>query len=255
MVLIKDITSNVLQRNLSELILLVTTSNNSTCLNDSHFQCSTYAVNIPDSIEIIEAATDNPLFYRRSEQLTVTDGRNLIYFPVDIEHQLQHNRFSEINKRQLHHNDPEDKKVIRKLIEKALDIAIRKTTEKRMLQGIYLLEDPISLYRCEKAKLYLGFSLRVKLQDSYKGKEADGISKSPVKTVIETIPQAYIRESVLDYVNFRRQGGASANAIVKTLTTYRNKVVVAPSGTYGSIVDVIMQKAGSQKVSDTDNGH
>jgi len=33
----------------------------------------------------------------------------------------------------------------------------------RMMQGIYLLEEPISLYRCERAELYLGFSLRVNL--------------------------------------------------------------------------------------------
>jgi hypothetical protein len=36
------------------------------------------------------------------------------------------------------------------------------------------------------------------------------------------------------------------------LTKYRNKVIVAPSGNYGCIVDVIARKAGSQPVSDTD---
>jgi hypothetical protein len=72
------------------------------------------------------------------------------------------------------------------------------------------------------------------------------------KAVIATTPQASVRESVLDYVNFRRQRGASANAVVKGLTTYRNKVVVAPSGSYGSIVDVIIRKEGSQLVSETD---
>ena len=34
-----------------------------------------------------------------------------------------------------------------------------------MMQGIFLVEDPISLYRCEKARLYLGFSLRVTVKD------------------------------------------------------------------------------------------
>ena len=34
-----------------------------------------------------------------------------------------------------------------------------------MMQGIFLVEDPISLYRCEKARLYLGFSLRVTIRD------------------------------------------------------------------------------------------
>jgi hypothetical protein len=34
-----------------------------------------------------------------------------------------------------------------------------------MMQGIYLLEEPILLYRCEKAKLYLGFSVRVNIRE------------------------------------------------------------------------------------------
>ena len=34
--------------------------------------------------------------------------------------------------------------------------------------------------------------------------------------------------------------------------TYRNRVIVAPTGNYGSIAEVIMRKAGNQKVSDMD---
>ncbi len=110
-----------------------------------------------------------------------------------------------------------------------------------MMQGIYLLEEPISLYRCERAKLYLGFSLRVSLigEDS--------------EVTVEATPQAYVRESVLDYVKLRRERGATANAVVRNLLTYRNKVIVAPSGNYGCIVDVVTKNAGSQQVSETDN--
>jgi hypothetical protein len=265
MVLTKDIASNVLQKNLSELILSVTAPNNAYINNNNNlFQSSISTIRIPDSIDIIEAVTDNPLSYRSSEQLIVTDGRNLVYFPVDLE--LNHlrlqscnHKFSEVNKRHLLPSDPEDKKIIRRLIEKALDILIRKSTGKRMMQGIFLVEDPISLYRCEKARLYLGFSLRVTIKDPDNNvDDADKVSASSespsvAKALIETTPQAYVRESILDYVNFRRQRGASANAVVKGLTTYRNKVVVAPSGSYGSIVDVIIRKAGSQIVSETDS--
>ena len=60
--------------------------------------------------------------------------------------------------------DVQDRKVIKRLIEKALDIKIKKTTGRRMMQGIYLLEEPTSLFRCEKAKLYLGFSVRVNIK-------------------------------------------------------------------------------------------
>jgi hypothetical protein len=261
MVLTKDIASNVLQKNLSELILNVTAPNNA-YINNNLFQSSISAIRIPESIDIIEAVTDNPLSYRSSEQLIVTDGRNLVYFPVDLE--LNHLRlqscttFSEVNERKLKSSDLEDKKIIRRLIEKALDILIRKSAGKRMMQGIFLIEDPISLYRCEKARLYLGFSLRVTIRDPDNNVDdadkvsASGESPSVVKAVIEMTPQAHVRESVLDYVNYRRQRGASANAVVKGLTTYRNKVVIAPSGSYGSIFDVIIRKAGSQIVSETD---
>ena len=61
-----------------------------------------------------------------------------------------------------------------------------------------------------------------------------------------------MRESVLDYVKLRRERGASANAIARNLTTYRNRVIVAPTGNYGSIAEVIMRKAGNHKVSDND---
>ena len=263
MVLTKDIASNVLQKNLSELILSVTAPNNAYINSTSNlFQSSISTLRIPESIDIVEAVTDNPFSFRSSEQLIVTDGRNLVYFPVDLE--LNHLKlqscttFSEVNERKLKSSDIDDKKILRKLTEKALDILIRKSTGKRMMQGIFLIEDPISLYRCEKARLYLGFSLRVTIKDPDNNvDDADKVSASSessavAKAVIETTPQAYVRESVLDYVSHRRHRGASANAVVKGLTTYRNKVVIAPSGSYGSIVDVVIRKAGSQIVSETD---
>jgi predicted nucleotidyltransferase len=69
------------------------------------------------------------------------------------------------------------------------------------MHGIFLLEEPIPLYRCEKARLYLGFSTRVSIQESNNRMD----------------PQAYVRESVLDYVQLRRERGASATAIEREL--------------------------------------
>ena len=196
-------------------------------------------IKIPESIEIIEAVTENTSSssYRRNGKLIVSDGRNLVFFPLELEEEEAHH-FSEHVKRLLKTSDLEDRKIIKKLIEKALDINIKKVTGMRMMQGIYLLEEPISLYRCERAKLYLGFSLRVSLigEDS--------------EVTVEATPQAYVRESVLDYVKLRRERGATANAVVRNLLTYRNKVIVAPSGNYGCIVDVVTKKAGSQQVSE-----
>src|SRR5437899_9075802 len=107
------------------------------------------------------------------------------------------------------------------------------------MHGIFLFEDPIPLYRCERARLYIGFSLRVNLNEKN-------------EAVLEFTPQAYVRESVLDYVSLRRERGASANAIFRNLMTYRNNVIVAPTGNYGSITEVITRKAGTQKISETD---
>ena len=170
----------------------------------------------------------------------MTDGRNLVFLPTNEEH-----NFTDFLKRELHAADPEDRKIIRRLIEKSLEISIKRITGKRLIHGIFLLEDPILLHRCERANLYLGFSVRANLTEKEDGRVEEA--------VIELAPQAYVRESILDYVNLRRERGASANAIARNLTTYRNRVIVAPSGNYGSIIEVIMRKAGSQKVSDTDN--
>jgi hypothetical protein len=115
----------------------------------------------------------------------------------------------------------------------------------KKMQGTYLPEEPVPLYRCEQAKLYLGFSVRVIIRD----KEAENRAVA----IIEATPQSYVRESVLDYIRLRRGRGASANSLISNLTKYRNKVIVAPSGSYGCIVDVMSKKAGSQQVSDSDH--
>ena len=235
MVLTKDIASRVLNRNLAELVLLASQNKPLVQIQQQPFPVK---IKIPDSLEITEAVTESASSYRSNGKLIVTDGRNLVFFPPGEE---EAHKFSEHIKRPLKTSDIEDRKIIKKLIEKALDIRIKKITGMRMMQGIYLLEEPISLYKCERAKLYLGFSLRVSLigEDN--------------QVTVEAIPQAYVRESVLDYVKLRRELGATANAVVRNLLTYRNKVIVAPSGNYGCVVEVITTKAGDQRVSETDN--
>src|SRR5215217_8090393 len=248
MVLTKDIASKVLQRKLAELVLLASsktkplTPNNSNQYPTQLPPSSEITLKLPDTIDIIEAVTEDvsPSSFRSSDKVIISDGRNLLYFPPNEEDEQ---KFSEYVKRLLKVSDVEDRKIIRRLIEKALDIGIRKVTGMRKMQGIYLLEEPVSLYRCEQAKLYLGFSIRVIIKEQNKKTVA----------IIEAIPQSYVRESVLDYVRLRRGRGSSANSVINNLTKYRNKVIVAPSGNYGCIVDVIARKAGSQQVSDTDH--
>ncbi len=247
MVLTKDIASRIMQRNLSELILLAsqTQLTPTDSLNSKFHSSSIYSLNVPENIEVIEAVTDNPsTSYRKSNKLIVTDGSNLLFMPTNEEH-----HFVESNKRSLKNTDSEDKKIIRRLIEKAIDLSIRKITGKGMLQGIYLLEEPLNLYGCEKANLYLGFSLRITIKD----KRNDDDGANGVKAHVEAIPQAYVRESVLDYIKLRRENGATADLVIRHLTGSRNKVIVAPSGNYGIIVDIISRKASEQTISETDS--
>ena len=107
----------------------------------------------------------------------------------------ENTKFSESVKRPLKTSDAQDRQIIKRLIEKTLDISIKKATGMRMMQGIYLLEEPIPLYRCERAKLYLGFSVELNLRENDTGTRA----------TVELTPQAYVRESVLDYVKLRRK--------------------------------------------------
>jgi hypothetical protein len=124
-------------------------------------------------------------------------------------------------------------------------MSIQNITEKRMRHGIYLLEDPIALYRCERAQLYLGFSvaIRVDTEQPYRNK---------LRLVMELSPHAYVRESALDYIRMRREAGATAKAVIRMLLNNRNKIIVAPTGHFGSIIDVISIKASNQVVSELD---
>ena len=252
MVLTKDITSKVLQRNLAELVLLASSKIEPSRVNQT--LSSEITLRIPESIDVVEAVMEDASSssFRKSDKVIITDGRNLVYFPPGEENEQ---KFSEYIKRPLNTLDNEDRKIIRRLIDKSLDIGIRKATGLRKMQGIYLLEEPIPLYRCEQAKLYLGFSIQVSIRDEKKDDDdnLNNSNKASTFAVIEAIPQSYVRESVLDYVRLRRGRGASANAVINNLTKYRNKVIVAPSGNYGCIVDVIARKAGSMPVSHTDH--
>ena len=186
MVLTKDVASRILQRNLSELILLATQTKLSpeNYSNNTFLSSSIYQIKVPETVEVIEAVTENPSSYRKSDKLIVCDGRNLVFIAPNEQHY-----FVEFAKRTLNSAEIEDKKIIRRLIEKAIDINIRKQTGKGMLQGIYLLEEPLKLYRCEKASLYLGFSLSVYIKQKQEG--------DSVIANVEATPQAYVRESVL----------------------------------------------------------
>ena len=88
MVLTKDLAAKVLQRNLSQLILNASLNQNSqqeqTQPNDNSI--STLSIEVPSSFDVMEAVLPenvSPSLYVRSSKLIVSDGRNLVYFPVN----------------------------------------------------------------------------------------------------------------------------------------------------------------------------
>lgn len=254
MVLTKDIAAKVLQKNLSQLILQASLNQNRPQEDQSQQltseSISTLDVELPSSFDVCEAVLPenvSPSYYTKSDKLIVSDGRNLVYFPAD-DNELKP-KFAELNTRRLDSNGPEaaeDIKIIRRLVERAFSMNIQNITEKRMRHGIYLLDDPVPLYRCERAQSYLGFSVDVRVNTNQQYLQK-------LQLMVELKPQAFVRESVLDYIRMRREQGASANAVIRMLLNYRNKVIVAPTGHFGSIVDVVSRKAGDQTVSELDS--
>jgi hypothetical protein len=251
-ILTRDIAANLLQKNLSQLILHASLSQSheyeSQPTTDNPI--SVLNLQVPSSFEIMEAVLPKNVstsFYTKSDKLIVSDGRNLVYFPTS-DSELK-SKFTELNVRRLDVNGTdsiEDIKIIRRLVERAISMNIQSITERRMKHGIYLLEDPISLYRCERTKLYLGFYADIRIDTHQQHSQQQQL-------VIELNPHAYVRESVLDYIKLRRERGASANAVIRMLLNYRSKVIVAPTGHFGSIVEVISKKASDQLVSKHDN--
>ena len=101
MVLTKDIASKVLQRNLAELVLLASSKGGLPRQNNnSQPPSSEITLKIPDSIDVIEAVTEDvsPSSFRSSDKVIITDGRNLVYFPPNEEDER---KFSEYVKRSL----------------------------------------------------------------------------------------------------------------------------------------------------------
>ena len=250
-VITKDIAAKVLQRNLSQLILQASLNQNHEHQGQpNNNSISTLSIEIPSTFDVVEAVLPDNVsasFYTRSDKLIVSDGRNLVYFPVN-DTDLRA-KFAELNIRRLNTNGAEsmeDIKIIRRLVERAISMSIQNITEKRLRHGIYLLESPIPLYRCERAQLFLGFSVDIRIDTHQQ-------QRNKLQLLIELTPHAYVRESVLDYIRLRRENGATANAVIRMLLNSRNRVIVAPTGHYGSIVDVVSKKACNQLVSERDN--
>lgn len=228
----RHIAAKMLGRSLGEIFFLLNTKAPQAV---SGFELITFHLNLPQELDVIEVVVENASCLRSRDRLMVTDGFTLAYFLLDRD---LPNDAVEISRKKLDPSDPRESKILRRLIEKVIEFKIREITGKPLLHGLYLLDDPIPLYGCERAKLYLGFTVKARLLDG--------------KVVIEASPQALVRESVWEYVKWRRGRGASANAIERMLRTYRSHVLLAPLGQLGHIEGLIFKRAGEQAVSDND---
>jgi hypothetical protein len=132
--------------------------------------------------------------------------------------------------RKLDLSKPEDRRDLTRLASKLVESRVRAITELPKTNGILLTENPVQLYRTENAKLHIGFKLKLRLRE-------DG------RLIVEALPTAETFESLLDYVNWRRQRGASPKATKNTILNYRNNAVFAPNGELASIVDLQFKKA------------
>ncbi len=230
----RHLTAKVLQRSLGEILYLANTPKART---ENCFETMSFKLRLPHDIDIVEGVVEDALSFRRTDKLLVPDGFTLLYFPKGLK--MPSLPFNGTSEKRLDACNPDDSRILRKFVEKALDIKIREITGMSKVHDMYLLEEPSQIYSCELAKLYVGFSVKTAIGQDI----AD----------VESTPEAFLRENVWNYVKWRRTRGASANSIKHALLTQRSNVVLAPSNRYGHIEELIFKRAGDQKVSEHDS--
>ena len=196
------------------------------------FATETYKLTLSNPIEICEAYADAPDDYRSAQSPVVVDlNDSRIIYPND----LQPRETFGNEKRTLDLRKAEDRRDLSRLAERLLEIKLRKLTGLPKVNGILLTDRPINLYHTENAKLYAGFRIRINVTASNELR-------------IQVQPSTEVYESLLDYVRFRRERGASSTSIRNFILNYRRNVVFAPSGELASIVNLKFMKASEFKV-------
>ncbi|GAJ01929.1 unnamed protein product, partial [marine sediment metagenome] len=227
----KYLASKLLGRKLSEIFFLANAPN---IPQPKGFEVLSFQMTMPEHLDVVEAIVDDPSKHCQHDRLIISDGKMRIHYPPSEKvESILSSRY-----RRLYPGDRDDWWIYKRFVAKALDMKIRMITGRSKIHGIHLLENPIPLYSCEKAELYVGFSTTLKEHKN--------------KLLLEAYPQVYVRESVLDYINYRRSRGASAKGIENTLLDRRSSVVLAPTGHRGYIEELIYKKAGKLKVSELD---
>jgi hypothetical protein len=231
MVMGRYLSSKVLGRNLGEVFHLARTRRVEFL---DGFKPVAFNLALPDKLSIMEALVEDPSKHRKHGKLVISDGVMRIFFPKGEELCGDFDAKEMV----LNRGDEQDRKLTRRLVEKAIEIRIDGIIGRSRAHGMYSLEDPLPLYWCERAKLYVGFSIDIAI--------ADG------RIIVEALPQARVQESVLEYIRWRRERGATAQAIERNLLTYRANVVTAPFGHPAKIEELVFARAGEEVVSELD---
>ncbi|MFQ5998353.1 MAG: hypothetical protein ACE5KO_03520 [Candidatus Bathyarchaeia archaeon] len=227
----ESLTCNLLDRPISDILYHVSTGKQPEAWD---FDVEVFTLDLPDRLAVNETVViEDPLIFRSSDKPIVPDKHGLrIYYPRNLE--IDSNLISQVNQLELKPSDENHFRIIAKLVEKSLDIELRKITGCPKVHGIHLLERPIPLFGCERAKLYLGFETEV--------------ARSQGRLQIECHPKSIITESLLDYIGWRRERGASVNTVKRALLDLRPDVILAPNNARGSICSLTFQRVGDFKI-------
>jgi len=224
------LTCRLLERPISEVLCMANVPDK---IEHQESRIVIFKVKPFDSLDIRESTVIDPAFFRQCKELIVPDNKySKIYSPKNVS--VVSKQILDVRERILKYSDENDRMIYAKILEKALDLEIRKRTNLAKIHGIYLVEEPIPLYWTESARLYLGFDLYVSAM-------ADFIQ-------VEFYPNGLIRESVLDYVKWRRERGASAKSIGNALLGWKKNVILAPNGTIGATSKVLFEDAGNFQI-------
>ncbi len=196
------------------------------------FATESYTLTAARPIEACEAYADSPDDYRSARSPVVVDlNDSRIIYPND----LQPRETFGNEKRPLDLQRAEDRRDLRRLAERLLEIKLRKLTQLPKVNGILLTAQPINLYSAENAKLYSGFLTKINVTSSG-------------ELIVQVQPAREVYESLFDYVRFRRLRGASATVIRNSILNYRRTVILAPSGELATLINLKFVKAGEFKV-------
>jgi hypothetical protein len=201
-------------------------------LYQPEFATESYTLNTSSPIEIYEAYADAPDDYRSAHSPVLVDlNDSRIIYPND----LQPRETFGNERRTLDLSKAEDRRDLSRLAERLLEIKLRKLTQLPKVNDILLTDQPVNLYNTENAKLYTGFRTKINVTGSN-------------ELIVQVQPSSEVYESLLDYVRFRRQRGASSTAIRNLILNYRRNVIFAPGGELATIINLKFMKAGEFKV-------